>query len=135
MKMVVYNHLQKDIKYIREEVFMKEQGFENEFDDLDAISTFVVIYDERAVATGRFYPSDNAYVIGRVAVLKPYRNQGLGKLVIASLEEEIQSINGKHIELSAQQRVQSFYENLGYTRVGDVYYDEYCPHVKMIKEV
>ena len=37
--------------------------------------------------------------------------------------------------LRAQQRVQSFYENLGYTRVGDVYYDEYCPHVKMIKEV
>ena len=135
MKVVVYNHLQEDIQYIREEVFMKEQGFENEFDDLDAISTFVVIYDNQAMATGRFYPSDNAYVIGRVAVLKPYRNKGLGKLVIQSLEEEIQSINGKHIELSAQQRVQSFYENLGYARVGDVYYDEYCPHVKMIKEV
>lgn len=135
MKVVVYNHLQEDIKYIREEVFMKEQGFENEFDDLDAISTFVVIYDNQAMATGRFYPSDNAYVIGRVAVLKPYRNQGLGKLVIARLEEEIRRINGKHIELSAQQRVQSFYENLGYARVGDVYYDEYCPHVKMIKEV
>lgn len=135
MKVVIYNHLQEDIKYIREEVFMKEQGFENEFDNLDAISTFVVIYDDQAVATGRFYPSDNAYVIGRVAVLKPYRNQGLGKLVIASLEEEIRRINGKHIELSAQQRVQSFYENLGYARVGDVYYDEYCPHVKMIKEV
>ena len=135
MKVVVYDHLQEDIQHIREEVFMKEQGFENEFDDLDAISTFVVIYDDQAMATGRFYPSGDSYVIGRVAVLKPYRNQGLGKLVIQSLEEEIQRINGKYIELSAQQRVQSFYENLGYTRVGDVYYDEHCPHVKMIKEV
>ena len=35
MKVVVYDHLQEDVKHIREEVFMKEQGFENEFDDKD----------------------------------------------------------------------------------------------------
>ena len=135
MRVEIYKYLQNDVKYIREEVFMKEQGFENEFDDLDAISTFVVLYEDTAVATGRLYPKEDGYVIGRVAVIKDYRNQGLGKIVIQSLESEIIKNDGHYIELSAQQRVQSFYEGLGYQMVGDVYYDEHCPHVKMIKEV
>ena len=136
MKVVVYKHLQKDVKDIREEVFMKEQGFENEFDDLDAISTFVVVYDNNlALATGRFYPSEKGYVIGRVAVVKPYRKQGIGQLVIRSLEQEIGKNGAAFVELSAQQRVQGFYEGLGYTVVGGVYMDEHCPHVRMVKEI
>ena len=131
----VFNQLNDDIVYIRTEVFMKEQGFDNEFDDLDHQSVFVVVYDEvKAIGTGRCYKNDKGYVIGRVAVLKEYRNQGIGKVILSSLEEEIRKLGSTYIELSAQQRVQTFYEKLGYIRCGDVYFDEHCPHVKMIKE-
>ena len=136
MKVVVYNSLQNDVKMIREEVFMQEQGFENEFDDLDTVSTFVVIYDHNlAIATGRCYPKDDSYIIGRVAVRKQYRKQGIGKQVIIALEEVIQNKGGHNVELSAQQRVQGFYESLGYTVVGGVYMDEHCPHVRMVKTI
>ena len=131
----VFHELNEDIVYIRTEVFMKEQGFDNEFDDLDHQSVFVVVYDKNvACGTGRCYKVDKGYVIGRVAVLKEYRNQGIGKIILSRLEEEICKFGSRYIELSAQQRVQVFYEKLGYTRVGDVYFDEHCAHVKMIKE-
>lgn len=135
MDIKVFNELNDDIVYIRTEVFMKEQGFDNEFDDLDYQSVFVVVYDgDVACGTGRCYRVDKGFVIGRVAVLKEYRNQGIGKIILSSLEDEIRKMGSFYVELSAQQRVQVFYEKLGYTRVGDVYFDEHCAHVKMIKE-
>ena len=136
MKVVVYDSLQIDVKTIREEVFMQEQGFENEFDDLDAISTFVVIYDgDKAMGTGRCYKKGDTFIIGRVAVRKMYRGQGIGRQILEVLENVICSKGGHCIELSAQQRVQGFYESLGYTVVGGVYMDEHCPHVRMVKSI
>ncbi len=46
MKYQFYNQLPKDAKFIREEVFMKEQGFLNEFDDIDSRCLHLVIGDE-----------------------------------------------------------------------------------------
>jgi|AKZA01.1.fsa_nt_gi Predicted acyltransferase len=119
---------------IREEVFMKEQGFEDEFDAYDNISYHAVLYyNNQPVATARTFLNMDSYIIGRVAVIKSMRKQHLGKQLILFIEEKIKQLGGTKIQLSAQQRVQQFYETLGYQTLGEPYLEEGCPHIKMIK--
>ena len=61
----------------------------------------------------------------------------IGSLTCAINEEEKEILKegGKLIEISAQLRVKDFYAKIGYTAVGDVYLDEYCPHIKMQKNI
>lgn len=125
----------KDAKMIRQLVFVEEQGFENEFDDIDEIAHHLVIYyQEKAIGTGRVFTKDETtMLIGRIATLKQYRKIGLGSLIVAALEKKAKELGYQKVELSAQQRAQGFYEKLGYQIVGDIYYDEWCPHITMVK--
>ena len=50
-------------------------------------------------------------------------------------ENEILQDGGKTVEVSAQVRVSEFYKNLGYNAIGDIYFDEYCEHIRMVKEL
>ncbi len=124
---------------IREDVFIKEQGFQNEFDDIDACAWHVVIFvDGTAAATGRTFPEKDrpgVWHIGRVAVRKEYRGQQYGAAVMRALEEKLKDLNAKRIVLSAQVQARGFYEALGYTAHGCEYLDEHCPHVEMEKEI
>ena len=85
----ILNTINDDIKQIRTDVFMKEQGFENEFDEIDEIAKFVLLsIDGKAVGTCRFFPSDiegDAH-IGRMAVRKLYRGQNLGSKIMYAAE-------------------------------------------------
>ncbi|MBQ7186374.1 MAG: GNAT family N-acetyltransferase [Ruminococcus sp.] len=119
---------------IRREVFMEEQGFHNEFDDIDKRAYHAVIYtDGKASAVGRLFDGRSGWHIGRVAVRKEFRGAGLGALVVMSLEEKAASLGAECIRLSAQVRAQGFYERLGYTAEGEEYLDETCPHIAMYK--
>lgn len=46
MNTKIFTSLPQDAKDIRIEVFMNEQGFENEFDEIDTISHHIVAFDE-----------------------------------------------------------------------------------------
>lgn len=46
MNTKIFTSLPQDAKDIRIEVFMKEQGFENEFDEIDTISHHIVAFNE-----------------------------------------------------------------------------------------
>ena len=119
---------------IRREVFMEEQGFSNEFDDIDKRAYHAVVYtDGKASATGRLFEGRSGWHIGRVAVDKEFRGAGLGALVVMSLEEKAVSLGAECIRLSAQVRAQGFYEKLGYSAEGEEYLDETCPHIAMYK--
>ena len=122
---------------IRKRVFVDEQGFNDEFDDIDAIAYHVVLFvKNRYAATGRLYGGENgAMHIGRVAVLREFRGMSLGSLVIAVLEKKALDSGFNNVELSAQVRVMEFYKKLGYTAVGEEYMDEDCPHIKMVKKL
>lgn len=50
-------------------------------------------------------------------------------------ETEIKNEGGQKIEVSAQVRVLEFYEKLGYNKISDIYFDEYCEHIRMVKEL
>ncbi len=127
----------EDAFAIREEVFIKEQGFQNEFDALDDQSWHVVVYiDTIPAACGRlFCQSGNCYVIGRVAVRKRYRGIDVGAYVMCQLESLAKEQGADTIKLSAQCQAVGFYEKMGYQQQGEIYNDEFCPHVTMYKKL
>lgn len=89
MNTKTYTTLPQEAKDIRIEVFMKEQGFENEFDKIDTISHHIVVFDEgKPIGTCRFFKENDHYTIGRVAVLKAYRNQHIGNLLLICAEKK-----------------------------------------------
>lgn len=128
--------LNDDIIKIRTKVFINEQGFKNEFDETDKTCSHVVLYNDKTpIATCRYFKEDKIYHIGRVAIMKEYRGKHLGNKIMEIAENEIKNEGGKNIEVSAQVRVSEFYKKLGYNKIGEVYFDEYCEHIKMLKEL
>lgn len=131
-------HLPEDAKMIRDEVFVKEQKFQDEYDDMEVKALHLVIYDEenQPVATARMFPwEENSYKFGRIAVRKPWRGQGLGRILMEELEKKAASLGGKQALIGAQQQARGFYEKCGYIAYGDEYYEEYCPHIHMKKQI
>lgn len=124
----------EDWRFIREEVFIKEQGFQNEFDDLDEKAIHITMYID-GIITGciRFYQDDMIYRIGRLAVLKEYRKHGCGAALLKQAEKEIFALGGTEVRLDAQCRVKDFYAKAGYVVCGNEHLDEHVPHVQMKK--
>lgn len=134
MDIKTYNHLPEEAKYIRKTVFVEEQGFNEEFDTTDNNCVhFVLFVEENAAATCRafFDEESKSYHIGRVAVLKPFRGQGLGEKIMLAAHEYIKSTGINRVTLSAQIQASGFYEKLGYTKFGKEYLDEHCKHIMM----
>lgn len=131
----LFHYLTEESRKIRTEVFVDEQGFQEEFDEVDARAWHLVVLDgDKAVATGRvFSEGAGAYHIGRVAVLKEYRKKQVGRIVMTELEKKAKELGAESISLSAQCQAAGFYKKIGYTQTEDFHLDQGCPHVTMIK--
>ena len=132
MEYKIYKELIQDSINIRIEVFMEEQGFKDEFDDLDKICQHLVVYqDNQAICTCRFYYDEDKqmYVIGRIAVRKTNRGNKVGQFMVNT----VCSLITGDVCLHAQVQAKSFYEKLGFEAYGDIDYDEHCPHTWMKK--
>lgn len=124
---------EKRIRAIRDEVFIKEQGFtyEIEYDGKDESAIHALLFcDNKTVGTGRML-SDGR--IGRVAILKEYRKKGLGKKIVEAFIKEALNNSYKRVYLSAQHQAISFYEKLGFITFGDEYLEGEISHIKMQK--
>lgn len=137
MRISVYDSLPNDAKEIRKAVFVNEQGFQNEFDEIDNEAAHIVLYDEdeMPVATCRVFwnSGKNAYVLGRLAVLEEYRGKNIGSVMLEEAEIYVQKKEGKTLILHAQCRAVDFYKKSGFIEFGNVENDEGCPHIWMKK--
>lgn len=127
---------EQDYRAVRIEVFMKEQGFQNEFDEIDAVATHLTVYvDGELAGCARCFPhqEDATWVFGRIAVLPQFRHQGLGGVLLQEMEKLVKSRGRKRCLLDAQCRACAFYERYGYTVCGQEHMDEHVPHVQMEK--
>ena len=132
----VYDTLPEEAAMIRRAVFMDEQGFVQEFDETDHLARHIVLFDgETPVAVCRFFPGDTPgdYIVGRIAVMKPYRSRGLGAEVLRAAENAAAALRGNTIRLHAQLSAKGFYEKQGYAAYGEEDLDEDCPHIWMRK--
>lgn len=124
---------------IRTEVFFKEQGLIDNPDKIDEVATHLVaFYGGRAISTCRIFRSDDSpdmFIIGRLAVIKKFRGQGVGTQMIAAAERKVAELGGVFITLHSQYKAADFYKNLGYSVCSEIEYEQGQPHVWMIKEL
>ena len=108
MKVTYFDFLSEDVKKIRQAVFMDEQGFQNEFDNLDDVALHFLAFDENGspVATCRLYfdGERDSFILGRLAVIREYRGRHIGAYLINAAEEHVKAAGGKQIQLHAQCR-------------------------------
>lgn len=127
---------------IRTEVFVEEQKVpaDEEIDDLDLVPTTIhalVVDGGVDVGTGRvLFDQPGQVHIGRVAVRKCARGQGVGKFLMAKLHElaldEYADGGDLVVELSAQESALNFYRTLGYeVKDGRRYLDAGIVHQDM----
>ncbi len=138
MRVELYRTLPQAAIEIRQKVFVEEQGFQNEFDDIDSTAVHFLLFDDKetAIATCRVYEDaqDKTYVLGRVAVTREHRGKNAGGFIVKKAEEYVQSHGGKGLRLHAQCRITEFYNKIGFSAFGDIDDDEGCPHIWMRKQ-
>ena len=123
-------------RLVRPAVFVEEQGFSQEFDSLDDRSLHLSLWrDGQPAGCARLYRQEGIFRLGRVAVLPPFRRQGLGRLLVGEAEEKAARLGGRVLRLGAQCQAIPFYEQLGYRPVGEPYLDEHCPHQEMERAI
>lgn len=124
----------------RYEVFACEQEItsENDFDDKDKKCMHLFAMDnenKKVIGYCRLLPPGLSYEeasIGRVLVLKEYRNKGLAREMMLKAIEEIQkNYNVSNITLSAQKYIKNLYISVGFKEVSSEYEEAGIPHVKM----
>ena len=124
---------------IRFRVFVDEQGVppEEEQDALDASALHVIALAKGTpIGTGRLVhaaPGDGQ--IGRMAVDRHWRRQGVGSMILGYLEEEARRLGIRQAVLHAQTYVKAFYSAHGYREEGEVFMDAGIEHVLMRKKL
>ena len=128
-----------EIAKSRYEVFACEQKIfcENDFDDVDK-NCYHIFYknNDKVIAYARIIPKEfSSYEdtsIGRVLVLPEFRRKNLAKqLILSSIKFIHNTLNEKHITLSAQEYIKNLYSNCGFEEISNVYYEAGIPHIKM----
>lgn len=131
---------QTDLIKIRAEVFMQEQQVSaaDEWDGLDEQAQHFIVLSrsDKVLGCARLLREEkdgmSLFHIGRVAILKPFRNKGLGhklvRFIIAFCKTNAPDCS---IYLHAQTERRHFYETLGFTAAGDEFMDAGIPHICM----
>lgn len=120
---------------LRYNVFVREQkSIFNEHDgkDFDATHLFIEENDE-IIAYARIVLVDHTTAsFGRVAVHASYRKQGLGKIIVRNVIDQIKKSSGiSKIKIEAQEYLQNFYSGFGFVVIGEPYDDDGVMHVAM----
>lgn len=130
-----WQDLATDAKIVRTAVFIEEQQIaaQDEWDAEDASAQHFVVYAENEharvpIATARLLNNNS---IGRVAVLKAYRGQGIGRMLMLQLLLHAKNEQRACLTLSAQCHAVEFYQSLGFQQQGDAYSECGIAHVRM----
>ena len=129
--------LPEEARLLRTLIFIEEQGFVREFDEIDDTAVHIVAFDgDKPIGTCRYYPRpDGSYAIGRIAVAREYRGKGIGSALVLEAERRVALLGAKTTVVSAQLRAAGFYRSLGYTEQGSPYPEEHVPHILMVKGI
>lgn len=124
---------------LRQQVFVVEQNCPyNDIDGLDLCSWHVFALDDsgRALATCRIMAAGAKYVeasIGRVVAAQSVRMHGVGRLLMQKAIAQLAQLGFSTIRIGAQQRLQAFYESLGFVCVSAPYLEDDIVHIEMLK--
>lgn len=127
---------EKSIRAIRETVFIGEQAVpaELEWDGLDPLCAHVLAWNTSGepIGTARMQRTG---VIGRMAVVKRWRRQGIGQAILQKLLNLAAKQGLLRVTLSAQTHAVGFYERAGFQPLGELFTDAGISHQRMVKEL
>ena len=123
---------------IRRRVFIEEQQVPEEIeldaDDARAVHA-LALENGGAVGCGRMV-AHGAYVkIGRMAVLRERRRNGVGRAVLEFLMGEARRRGFARAVLDAQLHAEGFYLRLGFAPIGEVFEEAGIAHRRMEREL
>lgn len=129
---------------LRTEVFVNEQNvpIELELDEKDnSEHTIHIGYfnGDELIGVARLIDIDKEVIhIGRVAIDKNHRGEGIGHKLILGCEDIAKKVLNRdfNIELGAQVYAETFYKKLGYNRINNnIYIDAGIEHIDMRKTI
>jgi predicted GNAT family N-acyltransferase len=112
-------------------VFVTEQGVprDEELDELDLTAIHALaLVDGSAVGTGRLVLDGTRGRVGRMAVRKSWRGQGVGSALLTELLGITRAHELVEVDLAAQLHAIPFYERFGFMAQGEVHQDGGIPH-------
>ena len=128
-----------DAQEVRRQVFTEEQGIKREMDinGLDQNSDHIIAYNNDVpIGTARVRHKNGIQAkLERIAVLKPYRGQGIGKKIIAASLELAKAKGALEVTLDSQQSAAGFYQKLGFQQEGAPFEEVGIPHIAMTKKL
>ena len=121
---------------VRQTVFIEEQrvpeALEWDGQDESCYHVLVTAAGNRPVGTGRMKPDGH---IGRMAVLKDFRGQGVGSAILTALLDVARQQQWSEVYLYAQVAAILFYEKHGFTANGEQFMDAGIPHRSMVRRL
>lgn len=122
----------EQLRQVREPVFVDEQSvppdMEWDEDDVTAIHALAVDAAGRPVGTGRLTRDGR---IGRMAVLREWRDRGVGRAILEFLMDQARRAGMREVVLNAQVTAIGFYRRFGYIEEGEEFMDAGIPHRRM----
>ena len=121
-----------ELSQLRTRVFVDEQKVppELEIDGLDAECQHVkALIDDVIIGTGRLLPNGS---IGRMCVLKEYRNRGIGMMMLKNLVQQAIDNGYQNLSLNSQASAIPFYQKFGFTIDSEEFIEAGIPHRRMV---
>lgn len=123
---------ERALSALRRTVFVEEQGVpeDEEWDGADPDCRHFLADDSdgRPIGTARLMPSGQ---IGRMAVLRQWRGQGLGARLLGLAVDAARAANCPSVFLHAQSHAVGFYERAGFKVTGAPFLEAGIEHREM----
>ena len=123
------------IRDIRSTVFIREQSVPPDIEwdgrDGECLHVLAEASNRDAIGTGRLHRSGK---IGRMAVLRSWRGQGVGSALLTRLLEEAYQRRIDEVFLHAQSYALDFYQRAGFEVEGEEFMEAGIPHRLMRRQ-
>ena len=118
---------------IRRKVFVEEQKCppELEWSNEDKSVHFLATCEGTPCGAARWRKTENGYKLERFAVLKEFRDKGVGLRLVKAVLADIPP-DASNIYLNAQLSAVGFYEPLGFKPVGERFEEAGITHQQMV---
>lgn len=107
----------EEVFNIRSLVFGSELKYDNSYshDDFDSFGKNVLVYDcDKPVGTGRLIFKDSKYIIDKICVLKEYRGNSYGELIIRMLVRKAVDIGAEKTYAQIEKGFRGLFEKIGF---------------------
>jgi predicted GNAT family N-acyltransferase len=122
------------IRAVRNTVFTVEQGISKALDfdgrDHECVHVLARLGDGETIGTARMLPDGH---VGRIAVHREWRGQGVGTRLVEYLIEVARDWGLSEIYLHSQAQASKFYSRLGFETRGETFMEAGLEHVLMVR--